>query len=239
MENKVERKPRDYKNGKIYCLRNYLNDEIYIGSTCQSLSRRMAYHRQDSIKQNRQRILIYKTMTELGRDNFYIELIEEYPCENLSQLTRREGELTRELKASLNQKIAGRTPEEFKLECPDKIKISQLNRRKRYNEKNQEKVKVYVKEYYKQNQETILENRRRYRELHKEDINKKKREYYINNREKMIERDRQYKEMNREKIKENNKKYRDNNKDKIKEANRKQYEKRKLQNSQPEIADLD
>ena len=55
----------------------------------------------------------------------------------------------------------------------------------------------------------------------------------------MIERDRQYKEMNREKIKENNKKYRDNNKDKIKEANRKQYEKRKLQNSQPEIADLD
>ena len=127
----MERKPRDYKNGKIYCLRNYINNEIYIGSTCQSLSKRMAYHRQDSIKQNRQRILIYKTMTELGRDNFYIELIEEYPCENLSQLTRREGELTRELKASLNQKIAGRTPEECKIGCPDKLKISQLNRSKR------------------------------------------------------------------------------------------------------------
>ena len=178
-------------------------------------------------------------MYELGRDNFYIELIEEYPCENSNQLERREGELMREHKASLNQVIAGRTPEEYKVECPDKVKKSQADRDKRYVENNQEKVKAYRKEYYTKNLENILEKRKIYRELNKEEINKKKREYYINNRDKMIERDRQYKAMNREKIKENNKKYRDNNKEKIKEANRKQYEKRTLQKSQSSIEDLD
>ena len=224
METKTERKPRDYKNGKIYCIRNHMNDDIYVGSTCQSLSKRMAYHRQDCMKQNRHNTLIYKMMYELGRDNFYVELIEEYPCENSNQLERREGELMREHKASLNQVIAGRTPEEYKVECPDKVKKSQADRDKRYVENNQEKVKAYRKEYYTKNLENILEKRKIYRELNKEEINKKKREYYINNRDKMIERDRQYKAMNREKIK---------------EANRKQYEKRTLQKSQSSIEDMD
>ena len=30
---------RNYQNGKIYCIRNYINDEIYVGSTTQALSK--------------------------------------------------------------------------------------------------------------------------------------------------------------------------------------------------------
>ena len=48
------RRPKDYSNGKIYCIRNNIDKQIYIGSTCQSLSKRMAYHRQDAKKANRQ-----------------------------------------------------------------------------------------------------------------------------------------------------------------------------------------
>ena len=40
----------DYKSGKIYCIRNDINDEIYVGSTTQSLSQRMAKHRSDKKK---------------------------------------------------------------------------------------------------------------------------------------------------------------------------------------------
>ena len=53
-------------------------------------------------------------MRELGKDNFFIELIEEYPeCQNIEQLRKREGHYIRELKASLNQLIAGRSQKEY------------------------------------------------------------------------------------------------------------------------------
>ena len=34
-----------YKNGKIYCIRNSVDDDIYVGSTTQPLCKRMAMHR--------------------------------------------------------------------------------------------------------------------------------------------------------------------------------------------------
>ena len=145
MENKPERKPRKYSTGKIYCIRNHIDEQIYVGSTCQSLSKRMAYHRQDAKKANRQTTLIYPLMLKYGIENFYIELLEECPCENSNQLEKREGELMRELKASLNQKVAGRTMEEYKVECADKIKKAKSVSDKKYAEKKQEKMKAYRK----------------------------------------------------------------------------------------------
>jgi predicted GIY-YIG superfamily endonuclease len=35
----------DYKNGKIYAIRSHQTDEIYIGSTTQSLSKRFSNHK--------------------------------------------------------------------------------------------------------------------------------------------------------------------------------------------------
>ena len=35
----------DYNNGKIYTIRNNIDSYIYVGSTCQPLSKRMAIHR--------------------------------------------------------------------------------------------------------------------------------------------------------------------------------------------------
>ena len=178
METKTERKPRDYKNGKIYCIRNHINDKIYVGSTCQSLSKRMAYHRQDCMKSNRYNTLIYKMMSDLGRDNFYIELIEEYPCENSNQLTRREGELMRDLKASLNQVIAGRTPEEYKKDNYEKIKKTKAISDKKYAEKNKERIKEYQNNYYLKNRQKILENVKNYTEEQKEEKRRRDRERY-------------------------------------------------------------
>ena len=88
MDNRPERKPRNYQNGKIYCIRDHIDGQIYVGSTCQSLSKRMAYHRQDAKKANRQNTLIYPLMLNYGLEQFYIELVEEYPCENSNQLEK-------------------------------------------------------------------------------------------------------------------------------------------------------
>ena len=41
MVNKNEK----YKNGKLYSIRNHIDDELYIGSTTQLLCKRMVKHR--------------------------------------------------------------------------------------------------------------------------------------------------------------------------------------------------
>ena len=68
---------RNYQNGKIYCVRNSIDDDIYVGSTTQSLSKRMAKHRTEVRNKAHEQYKLYIKMKELGSDNFYIELLEE------------------------------------------------------------------------------------------------------------------------------------------------------------------
>ena len=39
----AESSKRSYSNGRIYCIRNSINDDIYVGSSCQPLSKRMEH----------------------------------------------------------------------------------------------------------------------------------------------------------------------------------------------------
>ena len=103
----------DYKNGKIYRILNTIDDDCYVGSTCQPLSKRMAKHRESmhsNVKKDRK---LYAKMHELGVDNFYIELIEDCPSENKEHLRKKEGEYIRQL-GTLNHLVAGRTKLETK-----------------------------------------------------------------------------------------------------------------------------
>ena len=106
---------RNYQNGKIYCIRNTITDDIYVGSSCEPhLSKRMVKHRSSAKANGRDKnMLLYQKMNELGIENFYIELIENYPCESKDQLRAREGHYIREM-ATLNKRIETRTVEEWK-----------------------------------------------------------------------------------------------------------------------------
>ena len=126
----AENSQKDYNNGKIYCIRNNITDDIYVGSTTQPLSKRMAKHRQNAKYINTNHRIFYSKVNEIGVENFYIELIENCPCESLEQLRRREGHYIREM-GTLNQQIAGRKPKE-------------------YEDDNREKIKEYKKEYDKE-----------------------------------------------------------------------------------------
>ena len=129
MENK-------YHNSKIYSIRNTVNSEIYIGSTTSSLSKRMVKHRCDA-KQRPYISTFYTYMSENGIENFYIELVEEYKCENIEQLRKREGEITREI-GTLNERIEGRTQEEHK----EYRKVWKRNNRDKINEQRREQRKA-------------------------------------------------------------------------------------------------
>jgi hypothetical protein len=96
----------NYQNGKIYSIRSPNNEKYYIGSTTQRLSCRMTGHRK--IKNETSKEII-------NNGGAYIELIENYPCNNKEELCKREGELIRQFKDNIvNKRIEGNTKEQYR-----------------------------------------------------------------------------------------------------------------------------
>lgn len=155
----------NYKNGKIYKIVNDVDDEVYVGSTCQKLSMRMGHHRRACKKCNSK---IYKHMNLIGIEHFKIYLIEECPCDNKEQLIRREGEIMKQI-GTLNCNMAGRTTKEWYRDNKEtkKAKSREWYRNTNYYEKNKEKITEYQKEHYEDNKEKIAELKKQYRQKNK------------------------------------------------------------------------
>ena len=146
----------DFKNGKIYTLWCHETDEIYVGSTTQTLSQRLSGHKKLNCSS---KILLKKS------DNVMIELIENYPCENKMELNKKEGEYIRKLDC-INKQVAGRTEKEYYENHKEFIK--------EYHKKNYEKNKESYKEYRENNKETKKEYQKEYQQKNKEIINEKR-----------------------------------------------------------------
>lgn len=160
----------DYSYAKIYTIRCKSNHHhIYVGSTTNTLSRRLQYHKSYSIRH--QNILLYSTIAN-NWDDWFIELYENFPCDNRKQLCKREGEIIL-LIGTLNTKIAGRTSIEFQKQNLDKLKLLQ----KIYYKNNAEKIKQRVKLYQLQNAEKIKQQRKVYLLQNAEIIKTKTKEY--------------------------------------------------------------
>jgi len=70
---------------KIYKITNSVNDKVYVGSTRNTLRKRMDGHRTDARKNKPKRLSQF--MREIGIENFNIELIKEIQVPN-SKLAR-------------------------------------------------------------------------------------------------------------------------------------------------------
>ena len=101
----------DYSKGKIYKVLNTTDDENHIGSTIETLGQIMAKHRSDMKRWSRR--ILYQHLHKLSVDNFYIELIENYPCNDSYELGAREGHFIRQF-GTLNKQIIGRTEKEWR-----------------------------------------------------------------------------------------------------------------------------
>ena len=131
----------DYSKGKIYKILNNIDDEIYVGSTTETLGQRMAKHRR-KMKTTPQ-YKLYSHMHKLGVSKFYIELIENYPCNDVYELRAREGHFIREI-GTLNKKIEGRTRKEW---CDDNREYL-LAEKKKYRDTHM--CKQCIQEIHKQ-----------------------------------------------------------------------------------------
>ena len=88
-----------FLNGKIYKITNDYNDHVYVGSTCDALSKNFSKHKSDS--QYRKNPL-YNLINEIGFERFRIELICNYPCEDKYQLRQKTSEYIRLYGKELN-----------------------------------------------------------------------------------------------------------------------------------------
>jgi len=191
-----------FNNGKIYKLWSPQGDDIYIGSTTQSLSVRKAEHKRTCNNDFccSSKILFQKY------DDVRIELIEEFPCENKMELNKREGHYIRTLDC-INKQIPGRTRKEIN------------ERQRNYRENNIEKII----ERRQKNKEKENERNRRYHEANKDEINERRRELYENNKE----HNKQYYENNKDKINQIRRERYENNREKINQKQRERYAKKK------------
>ena len=60
----VENNKKIYGNGRIYCIRNLVSDDIYVGSTTQPFSKRMQKHRSSMTSERDGNMLIYQKMRD-------------------------------------------------------------------------------------------------------------------------------------------------------------------------------
>ena len=113
-------KSTDTANGKIYMLKNNKNAKLYIGSTCDTLNDEFMYHLHhyntwrnlSKYKKKKYRgIISYRIFMD---GMCHIELIENYPCESMYDLRKREGDILRKHASAVNSKIPGRTSKQWK-----------------------------------------------------------------------------------------------------------------------------
>ena len=115
----------NYLEAKIYQIVNSVNDTIYIGSTCQLLSKRMSVHRAYALYdyQNVRKLVVHKQMAELGVDKFRILLIKNYPCTTKAELESEEYRVMQEYLKN-GTKLYNVTIEYGKMAESVKMKIS-------------------------------------------------------------------------------------------------------------------
>jgi len=137
----------NYANAKIYKLENDWNDEFYIGSTCDALSKKFYEHKRRKTANGWLRL--HLMMHEVGEIYFKITLLEKYPCKDADELTAREMHWRRELKPSLNYVHSQRDwPKEY---IRTKFDVDEANLIERCYEEEEKRLKDKYEEVKERN----------------------------------------------------------------------------------------
>ena len=133
------------KFGKIYTIGHPDSEKYYIGSSAQQYLSKYFQSTKRKYKSGRLTKSV-KQIFAFGVDECYIELLENFKCNDRCELERREGELIRLYKNDVvNKNVTVRTKEakkEYMIE---------------YYDTNKEVLKQYIKEYQQANKEDIKE----------------------------------------------------------------------------------
>jgi hypothetical protein len=157
--------PTDYSKTVIYYC--YYDDILlYIGHTTNFTKRKNSHKSQCfNIKNEKYNLRFYKYIRDHSIDFDILRWeCEKYPCDDVYEARRKEGEKIRELNSICNMAIPSRSIQEYYLDHSDYLKNKQkqryennkeviLEKQKTYNEINKEKIKIETKIYREKNKE--------------------------------------------------------------------------------------
>ena len=128
----------DYSQSKVYKLVSNFTNEIYIGSTCSTLTKRKNQHKAsyNSWLNGRGHYLTSFELYKLGPVE--IILIETCACNSKDELHSRERHHI-ELNECLNKVIPGRSDQEYYQSNRDNL----IAKRKQYNQSNHEAITIW------------------------------------------------------------------------------------------------
>jgi len=157
--------PMNYSKCCIYKIEH--NDDeslVYVGHTT-NFDKRKTQHKINCYNDNGKpyNFKVYQMIRENGGwEKFLMLEVEKYPCNDRREAERRENEVMKELKSSMN------TNKSFLTQ--DELTEYKKEYNKEYNESNKHKIQEYMKDYY---------------ELHKPEIKEQVKDYYKANKLKL------------------------------------------------------
>ncbi len=159
---------QELKTSRIYILRSFKTDKIYIGSTINKLKERLIGHKSDYKRWKDGKSRFVSSFEIIKYDDCYIELIKEIVCTK-QQLLILEGEEINKYDNCININIAGALINDEQYKC-------------KYNKTYKEQHKEYTKDYnhnYKRSEEYHTEEKKAARK----EANRK---YYLKKKENNI-----------------------------------------------------
>ena len=136
----------DYSKCSIYKIEHIENDTlIYVGHTT-NFKQRKADHKKNCNNESNKtfNLKLYSMIRENGGfEMFKMIEVEKYPCNDRREAEKREDELMKELKATMNKIKSFRT-EEYKIQYKEEYKKKIKEQRKQDKEDSEEKFERYI-----------------------------------------------------------------------------------------------
>ena len=147
-----------YQNGKIYKLVSDVSDDVYYGSTCLPLAKRLYWHKHNYVRHNKEKYRYTTSFKVLdnGLNTVDVVLVEEYPCDNKMELHKRERHYIENYDC-VNKVVPCRTKKEYQ----ESHTIEIRNRKNEYRKANKDKISKQGKAYRLANKAKIKEKARR------------------------------------------------------------------------------
>jgi hypothetical protein len=125
-----------FQYSKIYKIVSKNFDKYYIGSTCKSINDRLYQHLANYKNYKNGKYNNVSVFQVLEKGDYEIILIEELNCNNKQELLKREGEIIKQNKEFIvNKLVAGRDAKQYIIDNYEKIKQYLDKNRQKLNER--------------------------------------------------------------------------------------------------------